>query len=699
MLFRHCLLKISPKEDDRVMIGANLKFSESSQDEIYRNGSGNVIQLPPELYQIGVNLSFNSLMELGAALLSSVSTYLFQFRQEINSGENTIFIKPENPEEIYGLKIYTTRFFFRDKEKTQQGRYKVKISVMNYVDPDNPFEEVVFPFTKRDVIQLLALIRMTIGEFTKTKSIFLPVQMFDLKSGELVGKAPLPISKRYNSFGVGTTFLHGQELLNLVYVIDKLSFTMNIEDYLDNLLMTFRQIACSTDPKSSILHLNNIRASKEDIGKLPDTIEAENDDQDFMLKSNPSEEEKNNIFYLILTKYNYINTLDPEKYLGKEVAYVVPFSAKFLAIAYLCLTIDSLRLKFDEDDTAEEMAKKIFGDNAKYANIKYFLSLRESSLGIGVKRYKQKKDKESFPKITLVGKVNPGVYKTSYNGVERENVILRKGKNGEKELVNVLTDFSISIESAQWLKLVKALSISYTRAYEKAGNTQNLVKFFAQNINENDVIEKYYFTILTSIYNESPCVLEIEKFIYDRAQKQEVFIAAYRQPLYDRYIYQLLLVLLSCSEFLDNNLYLKEVNSKELMHFKYKSMKNVDFNTGGKVQYGIKKISNNILDTSKNAVLWGEFKANGNNGSYQIELNQQDQFLLNQSAFFKLVRGYWQPFVGDDIAVGPDGYITDTYGEIDTMKPSAEEMYPDIDWALNIYYGTSYPAFFAAEKA
>jgi len=50
MLFRHCLLKISPKEDDGVMIGANLKFSESSQDEIYRNGSGNVIQLPPELY-------------------------------------------------------------------------------------------------------------------------------------------------------------------------------------------------------------------------------------------------------------------------------------------------------------------------------------------------------------------------------------------------------------------------------------------------------------------------------------------------------------------------------------------------------------------------------------------------------------------------------------------------------------------------
>ena len=61
MLFRHCLLKISPKEDDGVMIGANLKFSESSQDEIYRNGSGNVIQLPPELYQIGVNLSLNSL--------------------------------------------------------------------------------------------------------------------------------------------------------------------------------------------------------------------------------------------------------------------------------------------------------------------------------------------------------------------------------------------------------------------------------------------------------------------------------------------------------------------------------------------------------------------------------------------------------------------------------------------------------------
>lgn len=700
MLFKHCNLSIVPREEkDGLITGVTLKFSESSQDEIYRNSSNEVVQLPPELFQEGINISFNSLIELSASLLDSVSTYLYQFRHELNSGENTIFIQPETEKDVRGLKIYTTRFFFRDKEKSQQGRYKVKISSMNYADKENPYEEVVFPFTKRDVIQLLGVIRMTINQFTKTKSLFLPADLYDVSTGEKLGEAKLPIGRRNNSFNIGTTFLHGQEILNLIYVIDKLAFTMNIEEHLSGLFMNFRQMVCTTDPKSSILHFNLNRDDNVRLNSLPDVINAESDEHILELeKKENKNKEETNVFYLVLTKYNYNNIPEFVEYNGKKVAYVIPFSSKFLTIAYLCLTIDSLRLRFEDDDSSEEDGKRIFGKNAEYANIKYFLSLRESTLGIGVKKYKRKKDKEIFPKITLVGKVNSGVYKTLIGGKERENIIVRTKENGEKEYVNVLSDFSISLESAQWLKLVKALSISYTRAFEKAGNTHNLVKFFAQNISENGVIEKYYFTISSSVYNEAPCVLEIEKFTYDRRTKQETFIAAYRQPLYERYIFQFLTILLSCSEFLDNNLYVKNVNSKDLMYFKYKSMKNVNFNAESIMQYGLKKENGNILNANKSAVYWGDFKTNGRAGIYQTELNEQDQFLLNQSALFKLVRGYWQPFVGDNIAIGPDGYITDTYGEIDTTKPTMEgEKYPDFDWALNLYFGTSYPSFSAIE--
>ena len=698
MLFKHCNLKIVPRGgDDGIITGVTLKFSESSQDEVYRNSAGDVVQLPPELFQEGITISFNSLIELSSSLIDSVSTYLYQFRHELNGGENTLFIPPETEDDIRGLKIYTTKFFFRDKEKSQHGRYKVKISAMNYSDRENPFEEVVFPFTKRDVIQLLGVIRMTINQFTRTKSIFLPTDLYDVATGEKVGQAKLPIGRRNNSFNIGMTFLHGQEILNLIYVIDKLAFTMNIEDHLDGLFMNFRQMVCTDDPKASILHFNQKRESTARLTSLPDVIDAETDEKIIELERKGERKDEAKVFYLVLTKYNYDDIPEFVEYNGKNVAYVIPFSSKFLTIAYLCLTIDSLRLRFDNDDSTEEASKKVFGKNAEYANIKYFLSLRESTLGIGVKRYKKKKDKEVFPKITLVGKVNSGVYKTLLGGKERENVIIRTRENGDKETINVLSEFGITLESAQWLKLVKALAVSYTRAFEKAGNTQNLVKFFAQNIGEGGVIEKYYFVITSSVYNEAPCILEIEKFIYDRKTRQETFVAAYRQPLYERYIFQFLMVLLSCSEFLDTNLYVKTVNSRDLMYFKYRSMKNVNFNSDSVMQYGIKKTGGDIFD-SGGAVYWGDFKPNGGSGICQVELNQQDQFLLNQSALFKLIRGYWQPFVGDNIAIGPDGYITDTYGEIDTTKPTTEgEMYPDFDWALNIYFGTSYPAYSAIE--
>ena len=698
MLFKHCNLKIVPRGgDDGIITGVTLKFSESSQDEVYRNSAGDVVQLPPELFQEGISISFNSLIELSSSLIDSVSTYLYQFRQELNGGENTLFIPPETDDDIRGLKIYTTKFFFRDKEKSQHGRYKVKISAMNYSDRENPFEEVVFPFTKRDVIQLLGVIRMTINQFTRTKSIFLPTDLYDVATGEKVGQAKLPIGRRNNSFNIGMTFLHGQEILNLIYVIDKLAFTMNIEDHLDGLFMNFRQMVCTDDPKASILHFNQKRESTARLTSLPDVIDAETDEKIIELERKGERKGEAKVFYLVLTKYNYDDVPEFVEYNGKNVAYVIPFSSKFLTIAYLCLTVDSLRLRFDNDDSTEEASKKVFGKNAEYANIKYFLSLRESTLGIGVKRYKKKKGKEVFPKITLVGKVNSGVYKTLLGGKERENVIIRTRENGDKETINVLSEFGITLESAQWLKLVKALAVSYTRAFEKAGNTQNLVKFFAQNIGEGGVIEKYYFVITSSVYNEAPCILEIEKFIYDRKTRQETFVAAYRQPLYERYIFQFLMVLLSCSEFLDTNLYVKTVNSRDLMYFKYRSMKNVNFNSDSVMQYGIKKTGSDIFD-SGGAVYWGDFKPNGGSGICQVELNQQDQFLLNQSALFKLIRGYWQPFVGDNIAIGPDGYITDTYGEIDTTKPTTEgEMYPDFDWALNIYFGTSYPAYSAIE--
>lgn len=697
MLFKHCNVVIVPKQDNNGTInGATFKFSESSQDEVYTTTNGTPVSLPPELFSEGVNLSFNALIDLSSALLNSVSTYLFQFRQELNNGENIFYIKPETDDDTRGLKIYTSKYFFRDKDRSHHGRYKVKISIINYSDKNNPYEEVVFPFTKRDVIQLLNLIRLTINQASKTKPLFLPADIYDIKTGKCLGSTSLMMSRRQNSFNIGTVFLHGQELLNLIYAVDKLSFSMGIENHLNNLFANFRQTLFTVNPKDSLKYFETKREEQKeekDLSSLPDLIRAETDES--IAKNGYSNFEVNDsVLYLVLTKYNYENIPQPVKFEGKDVVYAIPFSTKFLTLVYLCITINSLRLRFDEDDETEEIGVKVFGSEAENAHIKYFLSFRESSLGIGVKKYKFNRNKQEdvFPRITFFGKVNPGVYKTTLNGMERDNVVFKRDERGDKIAIDVLTNFGVTLESEQWLKLVKGLSVIYTRAYEKAGNTHNLVKFYARNQTKNGEQEKYYFTLTASVYNEASCILEIEKFVYDRKSKKEVFVAAYRQPLYEKYIYQLLTVLLSCSEFIDNNLYTKAVKSTELMYFKYKSMKNVDFNSISEMDYGIKRVdSKNENEPSE--VYWGDFKGK-TTSLKQSKLNSADQFLLNQSAMFKLLRGYWQPFVGDNIAIGPDGYITDNYGEIDTTKPTFEgELYPDFDWALNIYFGTSYPNY------
>ena len=45
------------------------------------------------------------------------------------------------------------------------------------------------------------------------------------------------------------------------------------------------------------------------------------------------------------------------------------------------------------------------------------------------------------------------------------------------------------------------------------------------------------------------------------------------------------------------------------------------------------------------------------------------------------------------MCIGADEYITDTFGEIDTHAQANEnsknkEYYPDIDWAIVLFYGT-----------
>jgi hypothetical protein len=597
------------------LTGINIKFEEMSRDHIYMTSEGGVVQrYPEELHKNGIDLDIKSIIELNGAILNTLSTYLFNLRSPLNNGSMIIDLKTMNSE--YLVKLNVTKHFFREKSK---GRNKIELSIVKNDDDFGLYEMIMFQFTKRDLKIINALIKTIISNHSRSRVVLINAEREDLETGEWIEDVIIPVVKIDNSLAIDSIWLHGQEILNIMYVANKLITKMNIEQSLEMLNTSYRQVHFSS---------------------------------------------QNGIVYMTLTKMDSNGAIDNRKSSqGSNFVIKIQLSSIVLSILDSFLSIDILRhaeSEFEYDKTIEYIGPKT--TFSEITGIKYHVSMKESFLGISV--HKRQKDGKKI--ISLLGKVKDGSYKiTNEDGYIIDSVYEKDGK-----MLNVLNEFKIDMKD-QYQKLIKALSIAYTKTYITDENQYNSLKFFTIT-NEQIGRVKYQFTVLANEGNKATAVLSIDKYLIK--DREEHFIAGYRQPLFDRYVFQIITMLLAASDFIEDLEFVEKVNKKDLIQYRYKSMRNVvKLSKTEIIDYGLKKI-NGIAN-------WGMFTDNNN---MSVELTEQDQFLLNKSAESRIMNGEWIPFVGDLIAIGPDGYLTDTFGEINLEASNI-----GVTWAIKLYLGTT----------
>ncbi len=595
--------------------GMRLSFSPTNEDKIYHKSNGQPVQFFPK--NLGINLDMRALIKLNSMLIETLSSYLFNIRHKVYN-RDLIEIIESRIDDKKSLKIRVSGSFFREEEK---GRYKISIAVINKGDDlidDN--ELVNINLSKRDVTILSSMIKLVCSSYLRQAGITTTIKLINKETQEEISERWGTITKIDSSLLIDNVWLHGQELLNIMYIVDKLIFSLHIEKNLDSIQSIYRQL----------------RFTRVD-----------------------------DIMYMHLTKMNMDH--DEEKlYTEDNVEYEIkiPLSAEVLSYFYVSLNIDVLR---HADFTTGN--QEILGSSRiNLGKVKYHITMKESAIGIGIVP-KPKSPDDS--KILLVGKAKDGAF-TEINDMDDELVNYTKifNKEGEKIFVPALQEFSIDLKD-QWHKLIAGLAMAYTKEYVTEEKTYNKVKFFVINMDSTGKY-KYEFSIYADSNNKAPAVLIINKYKLKKDVEDEL-IARYRQPLFDKYIFQILSIILAASEDIPNIELLEDTKKNDLLEYEYKSFENVTSRTKDKpILYGIKK--------NDEGVLIGNFTDKKD----LIKLSEQDLILLNMTSGHRLLRGYWIPFVGDQIAIGQDGYLTDMYGELQIEIENKGAF-----WATKFYFGSA----------
>ena len=666
--------------------GIILKFKPLNPDTIYYTSNKEIIQFfPHELSKRGIILDFQTAIKLQSLLLHTISTYLYSLRKNLDKGELVVTLKSKLDNERY-IRIRLDRRFIREENK---GRYKIYMSIIK-IDKEfdlGEYEEILFDFTKRDALFLYGMIRKIISRYERTKTIFLdaikvkrpPAEIREsLNKEELereflknkeneISEGFIPITKADNSILINRTWLHGQEVLNIMFLMYKIIYGFKIEEHLESTHFFYRQISTVTE---------------------------------------------NGIVYLIIRKMNEDHLEEPMVDIETEEEYYlkIPINALFLA------TIDSLMsiqmLQNIDMSIADSSGYEIINSQNPFINtdinslkkikIAYHVSLRESWLGVSLQENKNNPDEKE---LYFVGLLKDDVYKiTEDDGNIIENAYI---KNGEIH-TNIMKHFKIKLGN-KWPKIIKGLAIALTKEYinpEKPANKN--VKYTITSIYDNthEGRIRYDIIIYSAQTNKAPAVLLIQKYKLTKinnGEYDEELLETFRQPLFERYVFMLLHIFLGAGELMNDIELLEEVTSTDMIKIQYKSIKNITLNTKPeRLGYGIKK--------EDGKTYWGAFKLikekeekdkrTGNIKNIKIyenikqstkkakELTFQEQCYLNESAYSRLTRKYWLPFVGDVISVGPDRFITDLYAEINMKKIGKSQSFQEIDWAIRLFFGS-----------
>jgi len=596
--------------------GVNFAFKPVHEDKIYNKTNGKPVGFfPPNL---NINLDMKSVIQLNALFLETLSSYLYNLRQKIFEKDMIEIIKPRTDDNYY-IKVRVSRYFFREEEK---GRYKISIAIIKKGEDGLDDTEIVnINYTKRDIIVLSSVLKRIASSYMRDNATTIFGEYVDTESKEVVQEKNCMIAKIDNSIVIDNIWLHGQELMNVMFVVQELTYNLHIEERLDSLVSFYRQV----------------RFIRE-----------------------------GDILYLELSKMNRDHEYVYSEYEDKQVYLKVPFSNFLLSTLYLYLDINILRHADFEEEFAGDI--EIMGSSKTNLGkgVKYHVSMKESLIGIAINE-RRKNPEQS--KISLVGKVKEGHFsEINEMGIPVENYIKIYDEDNNEKLIPILMEFDIDMRD-QWLKLIKGLSVALTGEYKEKREFNNL-KFFV--INQTPMGRyKYQFKIISDPGNKAPAVLIIDK--YKLKNKEEILESRYRQPLFKKYVYQLISIILSSAQDIENIDFIMDISTKELLHYQYKSFKKVsEVKKGKEIKFGIKK--------HEDETLFGNFT---NPNSY-VKLRFQDKELINISSYFRLINGYWVPFVGDKIAIGQDGYLTDIFGEI-----NLEEDENGVVWAAKLYFGTS----------
>lgn len=599
--------------------GAKITFNPIHEDKIYHKSNGNPVGFFPK--DLSISLDMKSLISLTSLCLETLSSYLFNIRSKVFTSDLVEMVYSRLDEKRY-MRVRVSKMFFREEEK---GRYKISIAIITKGDSENDIEDseiVNINLTKRDVIIFVTLLKKITSSYSRETGTHIIAEYIDKETNQIVKESPIILAKIDNSIVMDQVWLHGQELLNIMYVLEELIYKLNIEKNLYPILSFYRQIKFTTE---------------------------------------------NEILYLELRKMNKEHGEDHIIAEGKECFLRIPMSSKILSALFLYLDINILRHADFEDDI---QGVEILGSSKVNLgkNVKFHISTKESSLGVAIRPSRKDPTKS---KIMFVGKVKEGQFQAENDFEEKvDNFIKKHNKDGSSSLVPVIESFEIDLKE-QWHKLVTALAIAYTREY-KDYRDFNLVKFFT--IDQTPLGRfKYEFTIFADPNNKAPAVLIIDRF-RQRGKGDETFEARFRQPLFEKYIYQLLSIILTASQDIPEINLLNQQNAKDLLKYHYKSFKRIqELKKNKEIEYGIKK--------TDDGVLYGNFTQ----PNLYTKLGIQDIELLNSSAYSRLIRGYWIPFTGEKISIGQDGYITDMFGEVN-MELNKEGTV----WATHLYFGTSY---------
>lgn len=618
IVLKNIVLGLEAKEEEERLSGIRVTFKPVNEDMIYHKSNG---QPTGWLKQnLGIDLDMRSVIELNSLFLETQSSYLFNLRNKVFKKDLIENINSKLDDNI-SLRVRVSKYFFREEER---GRFKISIAVLEKDEETGEKKEIVnINFTKRDVLIFSSLVKKIASSYHRGSFMRATIEQVDKESNEIIDNKICSVSKIDNSLLIDNVWFHGQELLNVMHAVGHLSFKLNIEKNLNSINSIYRQIKITNENEIAYFQIRK--------------LDHDHNEEDLLTEDN------------------------------KPCYLRIPISSYLLSYLYLFLDINVLRhADYTTDETVEILGStKAITDR----KIRFHISMKESSIGVGIK---QKSNDPTESKVSLVGRVKEGAFKEINDEDDvLENYIKIYNKDGEKEIVPVLTQFDIDLKN-HYEKLISALAMAYTKEYITDEKDWNLIRFYVINQNQEGKF-KYVFTVFADNKNKAPAVLIIDKY-KTKKDEEDKLIGRFRQPLFEKYVYQLMTIMLTASEDIENLSLLEDKQIKSILKYHYKSLKRINqLKKDKKIEYGIKK--------TPDGVEIGNFTQR----DLTSLLSYQDVELLNMSAHFRLITGHWIPFVGEKIAIGQDGYLTDMFGELN-MEESSE----GTRWATKILFCTSY---------